>query len=41
MHPIVVDRDLVSFFKMKLVAGTSFTGGQMDTAHLYFERSCD
>ena len=33
MHPIVVDRDLVSFFKMKLVAGTSFTGGKMDTAH--------
>jgi putative ABC transport system permease protein len=33
MHPIVVDRDLVSFFKMKLVAGTSFTGGLMDTAH--------
>jgi putative ABC transport system permease protein len=33
MHPIVVDRDLVSFFKMKLVAGTSFTGGPMDTAH--------
>ena len=33
MHPIVVDRDLVSFFKMKLVAGTSFTGSPMDTAH--------
>ncbi len=33
MHPIVVDRDLVPFFKMKLVAGTSFTGGPMDTAH--------
>ncbi|HLO81452.1 MAG TPA: ABC transporter permease [Chitinophagaceae bacterium] len=33
MHPIGVDRDLISFFKMKLVAGTSFTGGQMDSAH--------
>jgi putative ABC transport system permease protein len=33
MHPIVVDRDLVSFFKMKLVAGTSFTGSSVDTAH--------
>jgi putative ABC transport system permease protein len=33
MHPIVVDRDLVSFFKMKLVAGTSFTGSPIDTAH--------
>jgi putative ABC transport system permease protein len=33
MHPIVVDRDVISFFKMKLVAGTSFTGGAMDTAH--------
>jgi putative ABC transport system permease protein len=33
MHPIVVDRDLVSFFKMKLVAGTSFTGSPVDTAH--------
>ncbi|MFT3933975.1 MAG: ABC transporter permease [Chitinophagaceae bacterium] len=33
MHPIVVDRDLLSFFNMQLVAGTSFTGGQIDTAH--------
>ncbi len=33
MHPIVVDRDLLSFFKMQLLTGTSFTGGQIDTAH--------
>jgi len=33
MHPIVVDKDLISFFKMKLIAGASFTGEQTDTAH--------
>ncbi|MFB9844326.1 ABC transporter permease [Mucilaginibacter ginsenosidivorans] len=33
MHPIVVDKDLISFFKMKLVAGASFTGAVNDTAH--------
>jgi putative ABC transport system permease protein len=33
VHPIGVDKDLISFFKMKLVAGTSFTGSPMDTAH--------
>ncbi|MDB5134126.1 MAG: macB 27 [Mucilaginibacter sp.] len=33
MHPIVVDKDLISFFKMKLVEGSSFTGAVIDTAH--------
>ncbi len=33
IHPIVVDRDLISFFKMKMVDGTSFTGSKNDTAH--------
>ncbi len=32
VHPIVVDKDLISFFKMKLVQGTSFTGAITDTA---------
>jgi putative ABC transport system permease protein len=33
IHPIVVDKDLVSFFKMKMVDGASFTGTKNDTAH--------
>ena len=33
VHPIVVDKDFVSFFKMKMVAGSSFTGAVNDTAH--------
>lgn len=33
MHPIVVDKNLISFFKMKLVSGASFTGAVNDTAH--------
>jgi len=33
IHPIVVDKDLVSFFKMKMVDGASFTGAKNDTAH--------
>jgi len=32
VHPIVVDKDLISFFKMKLVQGSSFTGAVTDTA---------
>ncbi len=32
VHPIVVDKDLISFFKMKLVQGSSFTGAITDTA---------
>ena len=33
VHPIGVDKDLISFFKMKLVAGTSFTGSALDSVH--------
>lgn len=33
MHPIVVDKDLISFFKMKLVEGASFTGAKTDSVH--------
>ncbi|MDR3696645.1 ABC transporter permease [Mucilaginibacter sp.] len=32
VHPIVVDKDVISFFKMKMVAGTMFTGAKIDTA---------
>jgi putative ABC transport system permease protein len=33
IHPIVVDKDLISFFKMELLNGASFTGAVSDTAH--------
>lgn len=33
VHPIIVDKDFISFFKMKMVAGASFTGAVNDTAH--------
>ncbi len=33
VHPITVDKDLISFFKMKLMQGTSFTGAVTDSAH--------
>jgi putative ABC transport system permease protein len=33
VHPIMVDKDFISFFKMKMVAGSSFTGAVNDTAH--------
>jgi putative ABC transport system permease protein len=33
VHPIVIDKDFISFFKMKLVQGASFTGAVSDTAH--------
>ncbi|MDO3629061.1 ABC transporter permease [Mucilaginibacter sp. BT774] len=33
IHPIVVDKDLVSFFKIKMTDGASFTGAKNDTAH--------
>jgi putative ABC transport system permease protein len=34
VHPIAVDKDFISFFKMKLVKGESFTGAITDTTHL-------
>ncbi len=33
VHPIVIDKDLISFFKMKLLKGSSFTGAVNDTTH--------
>jgi len=33
VHPIMVDKDFISFFKMKMVAGSSFTGAVNDSAH--------
>jgi putative ABC transport system permease protein len=33
MHTIVVDKDLISLFKMKLVSGAAFTDVIADTAH--------
>jgi putative ABC transport system permease protein len=33
MHPIVVDKDLISFFKIKISAGSSFTGAVNDSSH--------
>ena len=33
VHPIVIDKDFTSFFKMKMVQGSSFTGAINDTAH--------
>lgn len=39
MHPIVIDKDLISFFKMKLVTGASFTGAVNDTAHYILNES--
>jgi len=33
VHPIGVDKDLISFFNMKLVSGASFTGSLQDTVH--------
>ena len=33
VHPIGVDKDLILFFKMKLVKGSSFTGAVIDTTH--------
>jgi len=33
MHEISVDKDFISFFKMKMLDGTSFTGAPIDTAH--------
>jgi putative ABC transport system permease protein len=33
VHPIGVDKDLISFFKMKMASGSSFTGAIADSAH--------
>ncbi len=33
MHEISIDKDFISFFKMKMLEGASFTGSPIDTAH--------
>ncbi|HTD98255.1 MAG TPA: ABC transporter permease [Mucilaginibacter sp.] len=33
LHPIAIDKDFISFFKMKLVKGAGFTGAVADSAH--------
>jgi len=33
LHEISVDKDFISFFKIKILEGTSFTGAPIDTAH--------
>ena len=34
LHPMAIDKNFISFFKMQLVAGKDFTGEIADTAHL-------
>jgi putative ABC transport system permease protein len=34
VHPMAIDKDFVSFFKMNMVKGASFTGAVADTTHL-------
>jgi len=34
VHPMAIDKDFLSLFKMQLVAGSGFTGAVNDTAHL-------
>ncbi len=33
VHPMAIDKDFISFFKMKIVKGAGFTGAVADTAH--------
>jgi putative ABC transport system permease protein len=33
MHEISIDKDFISFFKIKMLQGASFTGSPIDTAH--------
>jgi putative ABC transport system permease protein len=33
VHPIAIDKDFISFFKMQLIEGASFTGAASDTAN--------
>lgn len=34
VHPLAVDKDFIPFFKMKMAAGTNFTGAVNDSSHL-------
>lgn len=33
VHPLAIDRDLISFFKLKIVSGRPFTGAVADSTH--------
>jgi putative ABC transport system permease protein len=33
VHPMAIDKDFISFFKMKMVKGAGFTGAVADTTH--------
>ena len=33
VHPMVVDKDLISFLKLKMASGSAFTGAPNDSAH--------
>lgn len=33
VHPLAIDKDLISFFTMQLLAGTGFTGAVADSTH--------
>jgi putative ABC transport system permease protein len=34
VHPMAIDKDFISFFKMKMVQGSAFTGAVSDTNHI-------
>jgi len=34
VHPMAIDKDFISFFKMKMLQGAPFTGAVADTTHL-------
>lgn len=39
VHPMAIDKDFIPFFKMKLVAGSNFTGAINDTTHFIFNEA--
>jgi putative ABC transport system permease protein len=39
IHPISVDKDFLSFFRMQLVAGTGFNGTAADSTHFIFNET--
>ena len=39
VHPMAIDKDFISFFKMKMVSGAGFTGAVADSAHYILNES--
>lgn len=39
VHPLAVDKDFVSFFKMKMAEGAAFTGSAADSSNLIFNEA--